>query len=165
MSNPDPDSGFLIEFRFNYFAGTLLHNQKSVLVFRVIFQHFFRADFPVNLSWYQFKRTEKLLKQKPWKTLFWLWNNFKTFSPFLQALLDQEMDLVQGEIIKITEIVDKDWYRGEANGKSGIFPSSFVRIIDSFPGDAPPDSADLSSYLKKPERWDRFLTNTIFRLR
>ena len=71
---------------------------------------------------------------------------------FLQALLDQEMDLVQGEIIKITEVIDKDWYRGEANGKSGIFPSSFVRIIDSFPGDAPPDSADLSSYLKKPER-------------
>ena len=39
----------------------------------------------------------------------------------MQALLEQEMNLVQGEIIKITEIVDKDWYRGEANGKSGIF--------------------------------------------
>lgn len=71
----------------------------------------------------------------------------------MQALLEQEMNLVQGEIIKITEIVDKDWYRGEANGKSGIFPSSFVRIVDSFPGDAPPDSADLSSYLKKPQRY------------
>ena len=69
------------------------------------------------------------------------------------------MDLVQGEIVKITEIVDKDWYRGEANGKSGIFPSSFVRIIDSFPGDAPPDSADLSSYLKKPQRYDYFELN------
>ncbi len=71
----------------------------------------------------------------------------------MQALLDQEMDLVQGEIIKVTEIVDKDWYRGEANGKSGIFPSSFVRIIDSFPGNGPPDSADVSSYLKKPKRY------------
>ena len=29
------------------------------------------------------------------------------------SFLDQEMDLVQGEIVKITEIVDKDWYRGE----------------------------------------------------
>jgi hypothetical protein len=57
------------------------------------------------------------------------------------------MDLVQGQMIKITEIVDKDWYRGESNGKSGIFPSTFVRIIDSFPGDVPPASADLSSYL------------------
>ena len=63
------------------------------------------------------------------------------------------MDLVQGEVIKITEIIDKDWYRGESNGKTGIFPASFVRIIDSFPGDVPPDSADLSSYLKNPKRY------------
>ena len=28
-----------------------------------------------------------------------------------------------GEGVKKLEIVDKDWYRGEANGKSGIFPS------------------------------------------
>ena len=70
----------------------------------------------------------------------------------MQALLDEEMDLVNGEIVKITQIIDKDWYRGEANGKTGIFPASFVRIIDAFPGDAPPDSADLSSYLKQPKR-------------
>ena len=76
----------------------------------------------------------------------------------MQALLEQEMDLVQGEIVKITEILDKDWYRGEANGRSGTFPSSFVRIIDSFPGDAPPDSADLSSYLKKPQRYENSFT-------
>ena len=71
----------------------------------------------------------------------------------MQALLEQEMDLTAGEMIKIIEIVDKDWYRGEnQQGQSGIFPSSFVRIVDSFPGDAPPDSADLSSYLKKTQR-------------
>ena len=65
------------------------------------------------------------------------------------------MDLTSGEMIKITEIVDKDWYRGEnQRGQSGIFPSSFVRIVDSFPGDAPPDSADLSSYLKKTQRYE-----------
>ena len=34
--------------------------------------------------------------------------------------------------------------RGECAGSSGIFPSSFVRIIDSFPGDIP--TADISSY-------------------
>ena len=70
----------------------------------------------------------------------------------MQALLDEEIDLVNGEIIKITQIIDKDWYRGESHGKSGIFPASFVRIIDAFPGDTPPDSADLSSYLKQPKR-------------
>ena len=71
----------------------------------------------------------------------------------MQALLDEEMDLVQGQVVKITEIIDKDWYRGEADGKSGTFPASFVRIIDSFPGDTPPISADISSYLKKPQRY------------
>ena len=73
------------------------------------------------------------------------------------------MDLVQGQVIKITEIIDKDWYRGESNGKTGIFPASFVRIIDSFPGDVPPDSADLSSYLKNPKRYhSTLLSNKLF---
>jgi len=39
-------------------------------------------------------------------------------------------------------------FRGECNGKNGIFPASFVRIVDSFPGDAPPIGADLRSYIK-----------------
>ena len=38
--------------------------------------------------------------------------------------------------------------RGECNGRSGIFPASFVRIVDSFPGDIPPHGADLRCYLK-----------------
>ena len=38
--------------------------------------------------------------------------------------------------------------RGECNGRSGIFPASFVRIVDSFPGDIPPKGADLRCYLK-----------------
>ena len=75
----------------------------------------------------------------------------------MQALLEEEMDLVQGQVVKITEIIDKDWYRGESDGKTGTFPASFVRIIDSFPGDAPPDSADISSYLKKSQRYAYFI--------
>ena len=75
----------------------------------------------------------------------------------MQALLEEEMDLVQGQVVKITEIIDKDWYRGESDGKTGTFPASFVRIIDSFPGDAPPDSADISSYLKKSQRYAYFV--------
>ena len=38
--------------------------------------------------------------------------------------------------------------RGECSGRSGIFPSSFVRIIDSFPGDTPGPGTDSSSYLR-----------------
>ena len=33
-------------------------------------------------------------------------------------------------------------------GRSGIFPSSFVRVVDAFPGDTPPATADVSCYLK-----------------
>jgi hypothetical protein len=39
------------------------------------------------------------------------------------------------------------FFRGESKGQTGIFPASFVRIIDSFPGPTPPASADLSMYL------------------
>ena len=54
----------------------------------------------------------------------------------MQALLDEEIDLVKGQVIKITEIIDKDWYRGEIEGKCGVFPSSFVQIINE--GSRPP---------------------------
>ena len=39
-------------------------------------------------------------------------------------------------------------FRGECNGKSGVFPAPFVRVVDSFPGDLPPQGADISCYLK-----------------
>ena len=46
------------------------------------------------------------------------------------------------------EIIDRDWYRGETKGgAAGIFPSSFVRIVDAFPGDAPSAEANVKPYL------------------
>ncbi len=65
----------------------------------------------------------------------------------MRAQLAEEIDLEEGDIVKIVEIVDKDWYRGECKGRSGTFPSSFVRVIDAFPGCQPPPDADVSSYL------------------
>lgn len=38
--------------------------------------------------------------------------------------------------------------RGECGGRSGIFPASFVRVVDAFPGDTPGPGADSSSYLR-----------------
>ncbi|XP_013774351.1 dynamin-binding protein-like isoform X2 [Limulus polyphemus] len=43
----------------------------------------------------------------------------------MKAQLPEEMDLKKGEIITVTEVVDK-WYRGEGHGKSGMFPASFA---------------------------------------
>lgn len=47
----------------------------------------------------------------------------------MKAQLRAEMDLVKDEIVLITEEVDQGWYRGECNGRSGIFPASFVMIL------------------------------------
>ena len=66
----------------------------------------------------------------------------------MRAQLDGEIDLAEGDIVKVVEIVDRDWYRGETKaGAVGVFPSSFVRVIDAFPGDAPPASANVQPYL------------------
>ena len=47
------------------------------------------------------------------------------------------------------EIIDRDWYRGETKGgAAGIFPASFVRVVDAFPGDAPSASANVRPYLE-----------------
>jgi len=78
----------------------------------------------------------------------------------MAAQLPEEVDLVEGQIVKIVEVIDKDWYRGEVNGRVGIFPSSFVRVIDSFPGDNPPPDADLKSYLDAPARKPEEYANT-----
>ena len=38
--------------------------------------------------------------------------------------------------------------RGECGGRSGVFPASFVRVVDAFPGDRLGPGADPSSYLR-----------------
>ncbi|KAG7175114.1 Dynamin-binding protein-like [Homarus americanus] len=48
----------------------------------------------------------------------------------IRAQFPEELDLYAGDIVNITHVVDKDWYRGESNGATGTFPSSFVDIIE-----------------------------------
>ena len=50
--------------------------------------------------------------------------------------------------------------RGESAGKTGIFPCSFVRIIDSFPGDWPGPGGDASAYLRAEESSGHEYDNT-----
>ena len=80
----------------------------------------------------------------------------------MTALLDEEIDLAEGQIVKIMEIIDKDWYRGQSleSGKVGTFPSAFVRIVDSFPSPFPPDGADLTFYLKPGNKNNNDYMNT-----
>ncbi|GFR28534.1 dynamin-binding protein [Trichonephila clavata] len=47
----------------------------------------------------------------------------------MKAQIEEEMDLYKDEIVIIIEEVDKGWYRGECNGRQGIFPASFVTVL------------------------------------
>ncbi|XP_078587056.1 dynamin-binding protein-like isoform X1 [Branchiostoma floridae x Branchiostoma japonicum] len=52
----------------------------------------------------------------------------------LQAQLDEELTLYQGDIVNITRVVDQDWYEGEIAGRTGIFPSAFVKLLTPLKG-------------------------------
>ncbi|XP_031430746.1 cytoplasmic protein NCK1-like [Clupea harengus] len=47
---------------------------------------------------------------------------------------DDELDLVAGETIEILEVFDDEWYRGNYNGKVGLFPSCLVQEISPLQG-------------------------------
>ncbi|XP_026146048.1 CD2-associated protein-like isoform X2 [Carassius auratus] len=44
---------------------------------------------------------------------------------------EDELELKIGDIIDITEEVEEGWWSGSMNGKSGLFPSNFVKEIES----------------------------------
>jgi len=99
--------------------------------------------FPINLCWQpdpKYYMSSTLGADKLGRPV----EKYAQAKQSMVAQLQDELSLKIGQIVKITHIIDKDWYRGECAGSSGIFPASFVRIIDSFPGDVP--TADSSSY-------------------
>ncbi|XP_051730804.1 CD2-associated protein isoform X2 [Ctenopharyngodon idella] len=44
---------------------------------------------------------------------------------------EDELELKIGDIIDIIEEVEEGWWSGSMNGKSGLFPSNFVKEVDS----------------------------------
>ncbi|CCE85451.1 Piso0_005047 [Millerozyma farinosa CBS 7064] len=44
---------------------------------------------------------------------------------------DDDLAFPAGVVITVTDIEDDDWYSGELNGKTGIFPKNFVKVLDS----------------------------------
>ncbi|XP_047429216.1 CD2-associated protein isoform X2 [Mugil cephalus] len=51
---------------------------------------------------------------------------------------EDELELKTGEIIDITEEVEEGWWSGSLNGKSGLFPSNFVKELDPMGEDGEP---------------------------
>ncbi|XP_035860833.1 CD2-associated protein isoform X2 [Sander lucioperca] len=56
---------------------------------------------------------------------------------------EDELELKAGDIIDITEEVEEGWWSGDLNGKSGLFPSNFVKELDATGEDA--DSNDMAA--------------------
>uniref|UniRef100_A0A673BMU8 Osteoclast-stimulating factor 1 n=1 Tax=Sphaeramia orbicularis TaxID=375764 RepID=A0A673BMU8_9TELE len=56
---------------------------------------------------------------------------------------EDELELKVGDILDITEEVEEGWWSGMLNGKSGLFPSNFVKELDAMGEDA--DSNDTAA--------------------
>ena len=50
-----------------------------------------------------------------------------------QAIDQDELSLTKGEIITILSknTADKGWWKGDIDGKVGIFPDNFVKMINT----------------------------------
>ncbi|RUS78867.1 hypothetical protein EGW08_013372, partial [Elysia chlorotica] len=46
---------------------------------------------------------------------------------------DSELALEEGDVVRLVERVGDEWLRGELKGRQGIFPASFVEIIEDLP--------------------------------
>ena len=65
------------------------------------------------------------------------------------ALNEDELTLVEGQVVTIIskEVEDKGWWKGEIDGKIGVFPDNFVKIITqpNPPQTAPPPTQQLAN--------------------
>lgn len=41
----------------------------------------------------------------------------------------QELEFKEGDIIDLKQKLDDNWFEGTVNGKTGIFPISYVRVL------------------------------------
>lgn len=57
-----------------------------------------------------------------------------------------DLSFKTGDKIRVTERIDSDWLMGEYNGKQGLFPASFVEVVQS------ESISETSAYGKKKEQ-------------
>ncbi|KAF7690062.1 CD2-associated protein isoform X1 [Silurus meridionalis] len=87
---------------------------------------------------YQPRASKKKLKKRQCKVLF-------EYVP----QNEDELELKVGDIINIVEEVEEGWWSGTMNGKTGLFPSNFVKEIevseDGESNDVPDEPDDVTS--------------------
>ena len=60
-------------------------------------------------------------------------------APYCQALYDFEAEnpgelaFKEGDLITLTSRVDENWFQGQRNGKTGIFPVTYVQVLIPLP--------------------------------
>ena len=70
-----------------------------------------------------------------------------------KSVNEDELDLLPGQVIKIIsrELEDPGWWKGSFNGKVGVFPDNFVKIVGSGSGGTKPVPKKTGSIEEKYE--------------
>ena len=59
-----------------------------------------------------------------------------------------DLNFAAGNVIRLVERVNDEWLRGELSGKTGVFPISFVEILEDLPPSTPTAShGEILSYM------------------
>ena len=48
-----------------------------------------------------------------------------------EAQAEDDLAFAQGDVITVVEVIDKDWLRGELNGREGLVPRGYVDLVDA----------------------------------
>ncbi|KAH3684566.1 hypothetical protein WICPIJ_004456 [Wickerhamomyces pijperi] len=88
-----------------------------------------------------------------------------TNQEYAEALYDyspqqpEDLSLRTGDKVKVLERLSPDWWRGENNGRVGMFPSNYVKIIPNNDRQAPPSysrpqgmPANMSPSISSPQQ-------------
>ena len=64
-----------------------------------------------------------------------------------EAENDDELNLTEGDMVKVLDQEEEGWWKGELNGKIGVFPSNFVELVKG----PPPGAADAQPEPEPPK--------------
>lgn len=73
---------------------------------------------------------------------------------------DKEMSLNKGDMIKVIKKVDEGWWVGTCNGKSGMFPSNYVSLLENTEQDIIGEKLDSLS-LKNSNQEDSNISQSV----
>ncbi|KAG7330002.1 hypothetical protein KOW79_006224 [Hemibagrus wyckioides] len=119
--------------------------QPYKAVLQIISKKLKRPAATLTLSYFKPGSTEKVILEESEMEVMWtcvsnnrltLWcsaSEDKTVAPekvvalyAYEAATPEDLEFAPGDVITILSKVNEEWLEGECNGKSGIFPSSFV---------------------------------------